>query len=458
MPEKPTVFVAMSYDNNDKIVNKFITDIFAIRFTFLPADIVSAEIPPTRIPGLIGEADIFIAIATRREKIEKKDAWVPPGWIQNEIGMAHARGKRILVFKEKGVELGGIENYITTVGEFDRSYLENSVQMFMKCAEDEARALNVEKIRKIEGWDDTKKVITEILEGSRRFIHGIVEDFTSIDKFENILASMNRGVEFLLICSPSGDDISNLENRVSQLDLTRKEIRFIDPSKIGRVRILFNERTGLFVIHSQGEDYFGIKISPINDLESHFEILKAQSIPDREAAKLEGKFCPTSEEELVSSIMWAIKAIGEFPEKDRFIYFLARRFTLFARNKELRQSVLDIAQRAREMKCEIRFVLGEEALDRGGYPKSLSEMITETLRNFNNVSVGILEADYYLGRRRMIITNKIALDILDFDTDGYYYSAIQDSNHISMLKQDFEALPIRKAETGARRSKPKSVE
>jgi hypothetical protein len=444
MPEKPTVFVAMSYADNDKIVNKFITDIFGSRFFFLPADIVSTDPPPSRIPGLISEADIFIAIATRREKIENKDAWVPPGWIQNEIGMAHARGKRILVFKEKGVELGGIETYITTVGEFDRNHLENSVQMFMKCAEDEARKLSEEKITKIEGWDDTKKVIAEVFEGSRRFIHGVVEDFSSIDKFGNTLTSMDKGVELLLICSPSGYDILNLENYVNQLNLRKKEIRFIDPSKIGRVRILFNERTGLFVIHSQGEDYFGIKISPIDDLASHFEILKAQSLPDREAAKLEGKFCPVSEEELVSSITWAIKAIGEFAEKDRFIYFLARRFTLFARNKELRQSILDMAERAREMKCDIRFVLGEEALDRGSYPKSLSEMITQTLGNFNNVSVYILRADYYLGRRRMIITNKIAFDILDFDTDGYYYSAIQDPNHINMLKRDFEALPVRK--------------
>ena len=446
MDEKPKMFVALSYDEKDEKVNNFFLGILRPYFSITPADLLSTEPPQEKVRGLIKDSEIFAAIPTRRFKIhvsenndvpteQDKNKWKTSDWIQQEIGMAHAFKRPCLIFKEEGVELGGITLSITTIREFNKETLEKSVEEYITCILEEAKRLKEERIIKIEGWHDTKQVIEDIIEGAEKYIYGVVEDFSPIDKFESSLSQLNKDVEFLLICSPVGDDIAKLERQVSALKCKSKEIRYIHPSKIGRVRILFNERLGVFAIHARGDEYFGIKITPVDDLKNHFNLLKEESYLEKEPVMLEGKFCRIGPDDLANSLIWAIKGIDEFEKGVRFLYILASKFTIFVRSQALRDSIIDLA---RQESCKIDIILSKKAIDRGTYPKALYERLSESIGKHKHVGIHILDENYPFGQKRMIVTNKLAMDLLDFGEQGYYYSVIQDQNHIKVMKSELE--------------------
>jgi hypothetical protein len=443
MPDKPSMFVAMSYDPADQKINEKIIRLVLKRdFEIVPANLLNSQPPQVNVPNMIRDADIFAAIATKRFEIAGTKEGKPSDWLLQEIGMAAAFSKPCLVFEEKGVRVEGVAQYITTIGEpFDRENIDEQLESYIQRIAFEARKLKQDKITKVEGWFDTRAVIQEIFENAHRYVHGVVEDFSSIDKFEGSLARLSKEVDFLLICSAYAPDVVRLENQLKLIKCNTQSIRYISPSKIGRIRMLFNETVGLFVIHGGGDNYFGIKIKPVDDLEKHFRDLEKESSPDIESARIEGKYCEATRSILSGSVKWAIERIHDFEKKDRFLYILSSRFTLFVTDEEVQKAIIKLARRGG---CKIMFVLSEKSLDKGNYLQSISEIIKEKLGGFSNVSIRVLKKDYPLGRHRMIITNKIALDILDFDKDGYYYSTIQDQKHINMLKEDFAKLPAEK--------------
>lgn len=83
--------------------------------------------PPEKIEDLIRKSDMFIAVITRRTKIEKKDSYIGPEWVQNEIAMAHTLKKPIAIFVEEKVQFDqSIVPYITDYVRFNRNDL-NSI-------------------------------------------------------------------------------------------------------------------------------------------------------------------------------------------------------------------------------------------------------------------------------------------------------------------------------------------
>ena len=60
--------------------------------------------PPDKIKDFIQKSDVFIAIITKRDKIEGKNLWKGPEWVQNEIGMEVQQEKPFALFIEKGVD------------------------------------------------------------------------------------------------------------------------------------------------------------------------------------------------------------------------------------------------------------------------------------------------------------------------------------------------------------------
>jgi hypothetical protein len=441
MPDRPKAFVAICYDENDRQINGIIMGIIATHFTIIPADLLSSKPPQKKVPGLIKDCDIFIAILTKRIIAGKKD-WKTSEWVQNEIGMAVACRKPILLFREKGVEIsGGIAKSVTTIADFVRTNISKRITEFNESLVLEACRLRQDKITKIDGWDDTKRAIAEIFETAEKYVHGVVEDFSSLESFESSLTQLNKEVEVSIICSPSGRDIQKMETFLSQLNFKKKNIRFADPTKIGRIRILFNENAGLLVIHGSRNQYFGIKISPIDELEAQFKLLLKESSPDKMTAKIEGRFCQSTRQDLSDLLTWAISAVNNFDERERFVYILGSQFTLFAQYENLKKAITDVASKDN---CSVRFVLTNQSVDRGTHEHSLYEIITDTLETYQGFSIRLLKEDYPLGRRRMVITNKLAIDILDFHSESYYYSTIEDREHIDMLKRDFEELPVQK--------------
>ena len=435
MNHNPKMFVSLSYAKKDKKIYDFFLGILDNYFSIEPADLASVRPPQEKIPELIRECDIFVAIVTKKYKIENKNMWKPSDWVQHEIGMAQALKKRCLIFQEKNVKLSGVAKSITTVGVFDRDSLEQQLGEFICSIMKVARKVREERIIKIDGWHDTKQNIEDIIEKAESCIYGIVEDFSSIDKFQNYLDDINKNVEVKLICSPFGNNVGKLERAIYKLNCRKKELLFVHPSKIGRLRMLFNEQFGLFVIHGGRNEYFGIRLSPIDDLKPHFDYLTNDSFKHKEPAKIEGNFYKVGPEDLANTLIWAINETSKRQKKSQFLYILASKFSLFVRNKDLQKEIINLAESG---KCKIEFILSKNSLDSGKHKKSLNEILNEKLKKFDNVGIHILDKCYDPGLNRMFVTNELAMDVLDFGGENYYCSKITDKFHIQMIKDEIE--------------------
>lgn len=101
--------------------------------------------PQDKIQDFIRKSDIFVAVLTRRNKIEGKNLWTGPEWVQNEIAMAHTMKKPIALFVEKGVQVRrSIGQYITDIVRFDRNKLDSirtKADRFVKALCDRVDAL-----------------------------------------------------------------------------------------------------------------------------------------------------------------------------------------------------------------------------------------------------------------------------------------------------------------------------
>lgn len=81
--------------------------------------------PQEKIEDFIRKSDMFIAIVTKRDKVEgKRNLWKGPAWVQNELAMAYALKKPIAVFVDKAVQLEpSIAPFITDCVRFERRNL-----------------------------------------------------------------------------------------------------------------------------------------------------------------------------------------------------------------------------------------------------------------------------------------------------------------------------------------------
>lgn len=87
-------------------------------------DIPEPRPPSEKIKNLIQKSDLFIAILTRRDKIEGRDLWKGPDWVQNEIGFAIGMKKPFCLFVEEGIDPNqGIGHWETDYIIFDRKNL-----------------------------------------------------------------------------------------------------------------------------------------------------------------------------------------------------------------------------------------------------------------------------------------------------------------------------------------------
>jgi hypothetical protein len=67
---------------------------------------------------------LFIAILTKRDKVEGKDLWKGPDWVQNEIGFAIGKEKPFSLFVEEGIDPNqGIGHWETDNVVFNRRNL-----------------------------------------------------------------------------------------------------------------------------------------------------------------------------------------------------------------------------------------------------------------------------------------------------------------------------------------------
>lgn len=128
------VFLSASAHKEDKRVIEWFKDLLQ-NYNLVPifaADIPQPRPPQNKIKSLIRDSNGFIGVLTRRQKIEGKEYWKGPDWVQNEVGMAFDADKSIMMFIEKGVDDRGITNRVTDYVLFDRNNLEESEKEIRK--------------------------------------------------------------------------------------------------------------------------------------------------------------------------------------------------------------------------------------------------------------------------------------------------------------------------------------
>jgi hypothetical protein len=118
------VFVSVSLDENDAVVRDwFCRVVNQLGFEPRLGNVPRPGALPEKIKSLIDASDGFLAVLTKRDKIDRQELWKSPDWIQNEIGMAYHAGKQIAVVVEEGVDVSGVIKYVTTYVTFDRNRL-----------------------------------------------------------------------------------------------------------------------------------------------------------------------------------------------------------------------------------------------------------------------------------------------------------------------------------------------
>lgn len=167
MTPKILVFVSASADTKDREVVQWFSNlieelemdpIFAIRHP-------EPRPPLEKIKSLIRKSHALVAILTRRSKIEGKNLWKAPEWIQNEIAFAESYEIPIAVFAEQGVDVKqGIVPWITEYIIFHRKNLpsyERKIRNYLK-------TLKVHALKKLspEEREETGDTIVEEVEES----------------------------------------------------------------------------------------------------------------------------------------------------------------------------------------------------------------------------------------------------------------------------------------------------
>lgn len=108
-----------------------------------------------QIRSQIKRTDCTIAIMTRRDKIEGKDAWKAPDWVRDESIIAKEMGKPLAIFVEEGVEVGGILSEDMYV-KFSR---QNITQEIMNKIDNYMRSL----VNKLRVTENQRKLLLSIL-------------------------------------------------------------------------------------------------------------------------------------------------------------------------------------------------------------------------------------------------------------------------------------------------------
>jgi len=101
-----------------------------------------AQTVSSKVKARIDDADMFVGIFTRRDKLAKKEEWATSAWVIDEKAYALAKGKRLILLKEAGVNsVGGLQGDYEYL-EFDRSELEDLLVRLLETL----RALSVHAV------------------------------------------------------------------------------------------------------------------------------------------------------------------------------------------------------------------------------------------------------------------------------------------------------------------------
>lgn len=121
---RPTAFVGHSFAPADgAVVDCIMQSLEAIGITVVTGKKPNADRISDKVKKLIDGQYLFVGVFTRRDKIAQKEEWTTSPWIIDEKAYAVGKGKKLILFKEKGVgSIGGIQGDYEFV-EFSRDLL-----------------------------------------------------------------------------------------------------------------------------------------------------------------------------------------------------------------------------------------------------------------------------------------------------------------------------------------------
>lgn len=115
-------FLSCSFDPADRNVVDFFASLCrGVDIACVNVDKGYASTPPDKARELIADSQLLVAVATRREEV-RHGVFNMPKAVDEEMSMAYANKKPILLFAEQGVDTsaGFVRNYCTYL-EFDRA-------------------------------------------------------------------------------------------------------------------------------------------------------------------------------------------------------------------------------------------------------------------------------------------------------------------------------------------------
>ena len=119
-----SAFVGHSFAPGDvPVVNAVIRLLKALGLDILTGEKPKADSVSKKVRRRIEACDGFVGLFTRRDRIADRDDWTTSAWIIDEKAYAFAKGKKLFLLRERGVEsIGGLQGDYEYL-EFDRSDL-----------------------------------------------------------------------------------------------------------------------------------------------------------------------------------------------------------------------------------------------------------------------------------------------------------------------------------------------
>lgn len=111
-PQQSTsVFVAQSFLPADAVVNSAVGRLIeAWGFTVVTGEKPKADTVSKKVRERIEAASLFLGIFTRRDRLKGRREWTTSSWVIDEKAYALAKGKRLILLRESGVQsIGGIQ-------------------------------------------------------------------------------------------------------------------------------------------------------------------------------------------------------------------------------------------------------------------------------------------------------------------------------------------------------------
>jgi hypothetical protein len=106
-----SVFVAQSFSPVDADVNSAVGRLVeAWGFTVATGEKPKADTVSRKVRDRIESASLFLGIFTRRDRLKGRREWTTSAWVIDEKAYALAKGKKLILLRESGVQsIGGIQ-------------------------------------------------------------------------------------------------------------------------------------------------------------------------------------------------------------------------------------------------------------------------------------------------------------------------------------------------------------